>query len=219
MLVLVPTPTLLFRANAQQIPYQPVDISFQALIPRRETDTSVPVQADTLQLPFSKEQFHVAHTRFVLAHLNPAQLPQALKEPLRVSQLVVALDFDWTTFTGPPIINQFITAARTFFRMEKSSFNPDFGHTSPNLILTALTHTPYSSATLQTQRFTRPAGIYYKEIIPLAKTFLELSQRLNYPQNLTSQFQSSLEALTQAQDQSHPQEFTPPAIVSVTISP
>ncbi|MBI4359707.1 MAG: class I SAM-dependent methyltransferase [Candidatus Jacksonbacteria bacterium] len=114
-------------------------------------------------LPFQNSSVDVAHTRFVLMHLDAERRAGVIQEARRVSkERALFLEYDWNTIVGGEKIKRFVDFCAKI--AGPLGINLFMGSSLENDIR----HVIGENGKFQIQHFLREKGDYYAELIPFA---------------------------------------------------
>ena len=168
------------------------------------------IQGSADKLPFSPNSVDITHTRFVLLHLSPEARDKAIKEAINAAkERSLFLEFDYSSFEGGPLVNQFRDLA---IKMMAGRQDPYMGKKLKEEVERVVSGTVQ---VINERRFRREKGHYYNDLIPLARVFERVSEKIN--PEMALEFKKLIVDLEKEAEKDNPEGFIPPDIVSVEV--
>jgi|GEM_PF-2500954 ubiquinone/menaquinone biosynthesis C-methylase UbiE len=146
------------------------------------------VRGDAKKLPFKPDSVDIAHERFVLMHMQPADRAKVIANTIGAAKKeALFLEYDWTPImsdTHPNLIEKFKQASLQLMSMIK--IEPSMGEKLPNEIAEVIKNTGHDLQ-IEEKVFKRK-GKFGKEILDMARMEAEVSEKMLKNKTLAEQF-------------------------------
>ncbi len=192
--------------------YFAFDILRKSLLDQQAVVGSNVVEGNVPLLPFETNSVDIAHTRFVLGHLQPKEQDLTIKEAVRVaSKTIFFLEWDYTSFQGGEAVDCFVVVAKEFFR--QVNFDSRLGSDLESIVKRSLKD---ENAIIESETFLRKPGDYYGEVIDIGRSFSDSATRLKLMSLKGEIDQVTARLITESQ-KDDPEKFSPAAINAVKV--
>ena len=191
--------------------YIAIDKSLEMLKQQKSDDPKrFALQSDILYLPFSRK-LNIAHTRFVLMHLNKAQRIRAIQELCMVAHVNYILEYNWKTFSPPnDLLQEFVRI--NYEVASLAGIDLEIGAMLKELVEEVCGHNYH----IEEKIFNEGLGNYYQEVSMLAQSVArQLERKLGDTAEARAllQIASKINAGLRLEEC---QPFTRPDVVAVT---